>query len=168
LSLNVPSSSFDTSIDLRLFVIIKNVSFSKGFCPGSHRPRARVPLVVWAWDLVVMRLPCRGLPAPALPLFFGCFSLFLSPSTRMMYFRLVLILNVSILFLIGNPGRSLNASEPLPPYSRIETLSLYSPPSLILIMKRIFLRKEVAAATSGTRCGRRLSPLPCLPSLRYK
>ena len=21
----------------------------RGFCPGSHRPRARVPLVVWAW-----------------------------------------------------------------------------------------------------------------------
>jgi len=26
-----------------------------GFCPGSRRPRARVPLVVWAWDLVVIR-----------------------------------------------------------------------------------------------------------------
>jgi hypothetical protein len=23
----------------------------RGFCPGFHRPRARVPLVVWAWDL---------------------------------------------------------------------------------------------------------------------
>ena len=22
----------------------------RGFCPGSHRPRARVLLVVWAWD----------------------------------------------------------------------------------------------------------------------
>jgi hypothetical protein len=23
---------------------------SRGFCPDSRRPRARVPLVVWAWD----------------------------------------------------------------------------------------------------------------------
>ena len=28
-----------------------------GFCPGSRRPRARVPLVVWAWDLVVYTAP---------------------------------------------------------------------------------------------------------------
>jgi hypothetical protein len=37
----------------------------------AHRPLARVPLVVWAWDFFVLRLPCRGLPAPALPLFFA-------------------------------------------------------------------------------------------------
>ena len=43
----------------------------RGFCPSSHRPRARVPLVVWAWDLFVMRLPCCGLPAPARSLFFA-------------------------------------------------------------------------------------------------
>ena len=24
--------------------------WARGFCPGSHRPRARVPSVVWAWD----------------------------------------------------------------------------------------------------------------------
>ena len=42
-----------------------------GFCPGSRRPRARVPLVVWAWDLVVMRLLCCGLPAPARRQFFA-------------------------------------------------------------------------------------------------
>jgi hypothetical protein len=24
----------------------------RGFCPGSHRPRARVPLVVWTWDFL--------------------------------------------------------------------------------------------------------------------
>jgi len=39
--------------------------WGQSFCPGSRRPRTRVPLVVWAWDLFVMRLPCRGLPAPA-------------------------------------------------------------------------------------------------------
>jgi hypothetical protein len=59
--------------------------WGRGFRPGSHRPRARVPLVVWAWDLFVMRLPCCGLPAPAHPPIFrsaicdcltvnGCFS----------------------------------------------------------------------------------------------
>jgi hypothetical protein len=37
----------------------------RGFCPGSRRPRARVPIVAWAWDLRVMRLLCCGLPAPA-------------------------------------------------------------------------------------------------------
>jgi hypothetical protein len=42
-----------------------------GFCPGSRRPRARVPLVVWAWDLVVIRLLCCGLPAPARRQFFA-------------------------------------------------------------------------------------------------
>ena len=35
------------------------------------RPRARVPLVVWAWDLFDTRLPCCGLPAPARQLFFA-------------------------------------------------------------------------------------------------
>ena len=42
-----------------------------GFCPGSRRPRARVPLVVWAWDLVVIWLLCCGLPAPARRQFFA-------------------------------------------------------------------------------------------------
>ena len=42
-----------------------------GVCPGSLRPRARVPLVVWAWDLVVIRLLCCGLPAPARRQFFA-------------------------------------------------------------------------------------------------
>jgi len=27
--------------------------WARGFCPGSRRPRARVPLVVWAWDLLL-------------------------------------------------------------------------------------------------------------------
>ena len=38
--------------------------------PAAH-VRARVPLVVWAWDLVVMRLLCCGLPAPARRQFFA-------------------------------------------------------------------------------------------------
>jgi len=42
-----------------------------GFCPGSRRPRARVPLVVWAWDLVILRLHCCGPPAPARRQFFA-------------------------------------------------------------------------------------------------
>ena len=42
-----------------------------GFCPGSRRPRARVPLVVWAWDLVIIRLHCCGPPAPARRQFFA-------------------------------------------------------------------------------------------------
>ena len=42
-----------------------------GFCPGSRRPRARVLLVVWAWDLVIIRLHCCGLPAPARRQFFA-------------------------------------------------------------------------------------------------
>ena len=61
--------------------------WDRGFCPGSRRPRARVPLVVWVWDCFVMRLSCCCLPAPARPLFFalrsatllsinGCFSFF--------------------------------------------------------------------------------------------
>jgi hypothetical protein len=41
------------------------------FCPDSRRPRARVPLVVWTWDLFVMRLLCCGLPAPARRQFFA-------------------------------------------------------------------------------------------------
>jgi hypothetical protein len=45
--------------------------WARGFCPGSRRPRARVPLVVWAWDLFVMRLLCCGLPAPARRQFFA-------------------------------------------------------------------------------------------------
>jgi len=45
--------------------------WGRGFCPGSRRPRARVPLVVWAWDLVVMRLLCCGLAAPARRQFFA-------------------------------------------------------------------------------------------------
>jgi len=36
-----------------------------------YRPRARVLLVVWAWDLVVIRLLCCGLPAPARRQFFA-------------------------------------------------------------------------------------------------
>jgi len=43
----------------------------RGFCPGSHRPRARVPLVVWAWDLLL----CGFLAAVSRPLLSHCFSL---------------------------------------------------------------------------------------------
>ena len=39
--------------------------------PYASSLLARVPLVVWAWDLFVMRLPCCGLPPPARPLFFA-------------------------------------------------------------------------------------------------
>jgi hypothetical protein len=42
-----------------------------GFCPGFRRPRARVPLVVWAWDLFVLQLSCCGLPAPTRHQFFA-------------------------------------------------------------------------------------------------
>jgi len=43
----------------------------RGFCPGSHRPRARDPLVVWAWDF----LSCSFLAAVSRPLLSHCFSL---------------------------------------------------------------------------------------------
>ena len=43
----------------------------RGFCPGSHRPRARVPLVVWAWDFLL----CGFLAAVSRPLLSHCFSL---------------------------------------------------------------------------------------------
>ena len=43
----------------------------RGFCPGSHRPRARVPLVVWAWDFLL----CGFLAAVSQPLLAHCFSL---------------------------------------------------------------------------------------------
>ena len=46
--------------------------FYWGFCPGSRRPRARDPLVVWAWDLVVIRLLCCGLPDPPVASFSLC------------------------------------------------------------------------------------------------
>ena len=42
----------------------------RGFCPGSHRPRARVPLVVWAWDFLL----CGFLAAVSRPLLAHCFS----------------------------------------------------------------------------------------------
>ena len=41
------------------------------FYSKKRFPRARVPLVVWAWDLVVIRLLCCGLPAPARRQFFA-------------------------------------------------------------------------------------------------
>ena len=44
---------------------------ARGFCPGSRRPRARVPLVVWGWDLFVTRPLCCGLSAPARHQFFA-------------------------------------------------------------------------------------------------
>ena len=40
------------------------------FCPGSRRPRARVPLVVWAWDFLL----CGFLAAVSRPLLAHCFS----------------------------------------------------------------------------------------------
>jgi len=43
----------------------------RGFCPGSHRPRARVPLVVWAWDFLL----CGFLTAVCRPRLSHCFSL---------------------------------------------------------------------------------------------
>ena len=60
--------------------------WARGFCPGSRRPRARVPLVVWAWDLFVMRLLCCGLPPPTRHQFFAlrsatvCHETYLSPA----------------------------------------------------------------------------------------
>ena len=41
------------------------------FCPGSHLPRARVPLVVWARDFLL----CGFLAAVSRPLLAHCFSL---------------------------------------------------------------------------------------------
>ena len=43
----------------------------RGFCPGSHRPCARVPLVVWAWDFVL----CGFFAAVSRPLLSHPFSL---------------------------------------------------------------------------------------------
>ena len=40
-----------------------------GFCPGSPRPRARVPFVVWGWDLLL----CGFLAAVSWPLLAHCF-----------------------------------------------------------------------------------------------
>jgi len=60
----------------------------RGICPGSRRPRARVSLVVWAWDLFCMGFFHCGLPAPALPLFSLCaLRLFI---TKQMFLFLVL------------------------------------------------------------------------------
>ena len=44
----------------------------RSFSPVSHRPRARVPLVVWAWDFLICGFFNRGLPAPALKCFLLC------------------------------------------------------------------------------------------------
>ena len=46
--------------------------WGRGFYPGCHRPRARVPLVVWAWDFLF----CGFLAAVSSPLLSRCFSLF--------------------------------------------------------------------------------------------
>ena len=42
----------------------------RGFCPGAHRPRARVPLVVWARDFLL----CDFLAAVSRPLLSHYFS----------------------------------------------------------------------------------------------
>ena len=57
--------------DRRLGSCLMGPVWGWGFCPGSRRPRARVPLVVWAWDLVIIRLHCCGPPAPARRQFFA-------------------------------------------------------------------------------------------------
>ena len=51
--------------------------WGRGFGPGSRRPRARVPLVVWAWDLLLsgFRPVCYAAsllrsPGPCLPAVF--------------------------------------------------------------------------------------------------
>ena len=41
----------------------------RGFCPGSHRPRARVPSVVWAWDFCYAASLLRS-PGPCSPTVF--------------------------------------------------------------------------------------------------
>jgi hypothetical protein len=41
------------------------ITFSRARLRDCCRPRARVLSVVWAWDLVIIRLHCCGLPAPA-------------------------------------------------------------------------------------------------------
>ena len=43
----------------------------RGFCPGSHRPRARTQITGVGLGLFVMRLPCCGLPPLARPLLFA-------------------------------------------------------------------------------------------------
>jgi hypothetical protein len=45
--------------------------WGRGFCPGSHRPSACVPLVVWAWDFLL----CGFLAAVSRPLLAHCFLL---------------------------------------------------------------------------------------------
>ena len=42
--------------------------WARGFCPSSRRPRARVPLVVWAWDFLL----CGFLAAVSRPLLAHC------------------------------------------------------------------------------------------------
>ena len=46
---------------------------SRGFCPDSRRPRARVPLVVWAWDFcyVGSLLSLPRSPGPSSKQFFA-------------------------------------------------------------------------------------------------
>ena len=45
--------------------------WGRSFCPGSRRPRTRVPLVVWAWDFLL----CGFLAVVSRPLLAHCFSL---------------------------------------------------------------------------------------------
>ena len=60
--------------------------WDRGFCPSSRRPRARVPLVVWAWDFFCSAASLPWSPGPCSPPLFrsaicdclslnGCFSL---------------------------------------------------------------------------------------------
>ena len=69
----VPSGAGPPRHDQRHQPIIQNVAEGSTFQSANEegRPRARVPLVVWAWDLVVIRLLCCGLPAPARRQFFA-------------------------------------------------------------------------------------------------
>jgi hypothetical protein len=46
--------------------------WDRGFCPSSRRPRARVPLVVWAWDFFCSAASLPWSPGPCSP---TCFSL---------------------------------------------------------------------------------------------
>ena len=79
LSTDTPLFSLVVTERIFLSIFVKRPPFNfqcfgyrvSAFARGSHRPRARVPSVVWAWDFFVMRLPCCGLPAPALPLLFA-------------------------------------------------------------------------------------------------
>ena len=81
----------------------------RGFCPGSLRPRARVLIVVWAWDFC-MWVFHRGLPGPAL----HCFSICDFENECFSHFLLVFFLSESLRASIQAYGTCLLRNTGLP------------------------------------------------------